>query len=123
MNQKNLVTLFTAIGIIGTLFGTAYALFGLDILPVSGDVLVPWGNGVYGSTLIGFSILILFAGRHAFKRGDRELMKALLYGTWTWLIIEALFSLYYGVWFNVGVDVLLMALVGYPLIQEIRKVQ
>ncbi len=112
MKQKNSVTLFTAIGIIGALFGIAYAFFGLGILPVSGEVLVPCGNGVYGSTLIGFSVLILFAGRHAFKQGDTKLMRALLYGTWTWLVIEALFSLFYGVFFNFGVDILLMTLFG-----------
>ncbi|MDP2730191.1 MAG: hypothetical protein Q8O55_06900 [Dehalococcoidales bacterium] len=121
MNQKSFITLFTAVGVIGALFGSAYAFFGLGILPVSGDVLISWGNGVYGSTLIGFSILILFTGRHAFKQGDTKLMKALLYGTWAWLIIEASFSLFYGVFFNFGVDILLMALFGYPLIRGIRN--
>jgi hypothetical protein len=59
MNQK-FVTLFTAAGIIGVLFGTAYAFWGLGILPVSAEVLVPWGNGLYGATLLGFSVTILF---------------------------------------------------------------
>ena len=34
MNQKKVVILFTAVGIIGSLFGIAYAFFGLGILPV-----------------------------------------------------------------------------------------
>ena len=123
MNQKNFVIWFSILGIIGTLFGIVYAFVGLGILPVQRDVLIPWGNGVYGATLIGFSVTIFFAGRHAFSKNDPGLMKALLFGTFAWLITEALFSLYYGVYFNVGVDVILMLFFGFPLIKMIRLLQ
>ena len=119
MNQKDFVIWFSLLGIIGTLFGIVYAFFGLAILPVSRDVLLPWGNGVYGATLIGFSVTIFFAGRHAFRKNDSNLIKALLFGIFSWLIVEALFSLYYGVYFNFGVDVTLMIFFGFPLIKMI----
>lgn len=48
MSQKSLVTLFTALGVIGSLFSVVYLFFGLAILPVSEDVLVLWGNSVLG---------------------------------------------------------------------------
>jgi demethylmenaquinone methyltransferase/2-methoxy-6-polyprenyl-1,4-benzoquinol methylase len=78
---------------------------------------VPWGNGVYGATLIGFSVTLFFAGRLALQKKDIELMKALFRGVIAWLLVEAIFSLAYRVWFNVGVDIALMILFGYPLVK------
>ena len=126
MGQKHLILYFSVIGAIGTLFGIFYAFFGLGGFPaykalIPTEVLVPWSNGLYGSTFIGFSVLLFFVGRHAFQNNDKGLMKALLYGIFAWLIIEALFSFYYKVYFNVGVDVALMALTGLPLIKGIQR--
>jgi len=45
----------------------------------------------------------------------------LLYGLTVWLVVEALFSAYLGVWFNVGVDIGVLALFSVPLIKSIRK--
>lgn len=107
---------FSVISVIGMAWGVLFSFFGLAILPVSPDVLAPWGNGVYGATLVGFSATLFFAGRHAFRTNDAALMKALFYGVGTWLVIEALFSLYYGVWFNVAVDAGIMFLFGITLL-------
>jgi hypothetical protein len=123
MNQKALVNWFSFLGIVGALLGIVYAFLGLGILPVSREVLVPWGNGVYGATFIGFSVTIFFAGRHAFRKNDVGLMKALLFGTFAWLITEALFSVYYRVFFNVAVDIGLMLFFGFPLIKMIKVLQ
>lgn len=121
MSQKAYITWFSVLGVIGTLFGIVYAFFGLGILPVSREVLIPWGNGVYGATLIGFMVTVFFAGRHAFRKNDVGLMKALLFGIFAWLITEALFSLYYGVYFNFAVDACLTLFFGFPLIRMIRR--
>ncbi|MDQ3099601.1 MAG: hypothetical protein M3Q44_07705 [bacterium] len=126
MNNKTYITWISIVGIIGILFGIFYAFFGLSGFPaykalISKDVILPWSNGLYGSTFIGFSVLLLFVGRIAFKKNDTELMKALLYGIYAWLIVEAAFSVYYSVYFNVGVDVLLAVVLGYPLIKGIQS--
>lgn len=120
MDAKQFRRWFSIVSVIGMLWGVLFAFFGLAILPVPPGVVVPWGNGVYGATLIGLSATLFFVGRHAFRKQDAELMKALLYGISTWLIIEALFSLYYHVWFNVGVDVGILALLGFPLVRSMR---
>jgi len=122
MSQKALTVWFSSVSIVGILFGLLYSFYGLAILPVPRSVLVPWGNGVYGATLMGFSVTLFFAGRHAFRKGDSDLMRALLYGVFAWLVIETLFSLYFGVFFNAGVDIALTALFGFPLIRGIRKI-
>ncbi len=128
MKQKSLENWISIAGIIGVLFGIFYAFFGLSGFPAYGmlipkDVITPWSNGLYGSTFIGFSVLLLFVGRHAFENNDTKLMKVLLYGIFSWLIVEAAFSLYYSVFFNVGVDIVLALFLGFPLIKGIRSSQ
>ena len=63
---------------------------------------------------------LFLTGRIAFRRNDPELMRALLYGIILWLLVEGLFSAYLGVWFNVGVDIAVLALFSYPLVRALR---
>jgi hypothetical protein len=125
MSQNNSKIWFSIAGVVGILFGIFYGLFGLVSFPaynvlVPKEVIIPWSNGLYGSTFIGFSVLLFFVGRHAFKNNDQDLMKALLYGIYAWLIVEALFSLYYGVYFNIAVDIALAVFFGFPLVKGIQ---
>jgi hypothetical protein len=126
MKQKSLTTWISLAGIIGIAFGIFYAFFGLEGFPpyrelIPNEVFPWWSNGLYGSTFIGFSVLLFFVGRHAFQKNDKELMKVLLYGIYSWLIVEAAFSLYYAVYFNVAVDLSLAVFLGYPLIKGIQS--
>src|SRR3989344_3199597 len=103
MSKQSSVTWISLVGIIGVLFGIFYAFFGLESLSVyqrfvPDTVYGHWSNGLYGSTFIGFSVLIFFVGRYAFQNNNKILMKALLYGIMSWLIVEAFFSFYYGVY-------------------------
>jgi hypothetical protein len=54
-------------------------------------------------------------------RNDAALLRALLAGLAVWLIVEALFSAYLHVWFNVGVDVAVLALFSFPLLRALRS--
>jgi hypothetical protein len=126
MNQKILIIWISTIGIIGILFGIFYAFFGLSGFPaynylIPKDVISLWSNGLYGSIFIGFSVLLFFVGRHAFQKNDKVLMKHLLYGIFAWLAVEAAFSIYYSVIFNVGVDIFLALFLGFPLIKGIQS--
>ncbi len=125
MNQRTLTLWISIVGIIGILFGAFYAIYGLEGFPaysrlIANNVFNQWSNGLYGAVFIGFSVLLYSVGRYAFTKKDTHLMKILLYGVGSWLLVEALFSLYYGVYFNVGVDALLIAFLGYPLLRGIR---
>jgi hypothetical protein len=103
------------------LFGILYAFWGLGILPVHRDILIQWESALYGAIMMGWGTTLFFVGRLAFQKNDLDLMKALLYGITVWLVVEALFSAYLGVWFNVGVDIVVLALFSIPLITSIRK--
>ena len=126
MNSQHLIYWISLAGIIGVLFGIFYAFFGLESLPVyqefvPGAVYESWSNGLYGATFIGFSVLLFFVGRYAFQQNDATLMKALLYGIFSWLIVEALFSWYYGIYINVAVDVALAVFLGLPFLIGLRR--
>ncbi|MGE5172651.1 MAG: hypothetical protein ACM3MD_02365 [Betaproteobacteria bacterium] len=112
---------FSTVSIILILAGIVFAFLGLGILPVHRDVLLQWESAIYGALMMGWGTTLFFAGRLAFQRNDPDLMKTLLYGLTVWLVVEAFFSAYIGVWFNVGVDVAVLALFSIPLITSIRK--
>ena len=121
MKSNRMVVWFSTVSIILVLFGVLFAFLGLGILPVDRDVLLQWESALYGAIMMGWGITLFFVGRLALQRNDSELMKALLYGLTVWLAIEALFSAYLGVWFNVGVDIGVLVLFSIPLIASLRK--
>ena len=121
MNSKLLMTWFSVVSVLLVLVGAFFAFFGLGVLPVNKDVLLQWESAIYGAIMIGWGATLLLAGQLAFRRNDTELMKLLLVGLAAWLIVEALFSLYVGVFFNVGVDIGVLALFSFPLIKTIRE--
>lgn len=121
MKPYRSIAWFSIVSIILVLFGILYALWGLGVLPVQKDVLLQWESALYGAIMMGWGTTLFFVGRLAFQRNDTDLMKTLLYGLTVWLVVEAVFSAYLGVWFNVGVDIGVLALFSIPLITSIRK--
>ena len=123
MKPKFIMTWFSLISVILILWGITFAFFGLDILPViNKSVLLPWESALYGAIMIGWGITLFLIGKIAFRRKDTELMKVMMYGLISWLVIEGLFSAYLGVWFNVGVDIVVLALFICPLVLSINSI-
>jgi hypothetical protein len=121
MKPRQMIFWFSTVSIILILFGILYAFWGLGILPVQRAVLLQWESALYGAIMMGWGTTLFFVGRLAFQRNDPALMKALSYGLTVWLVVEGLFSAYLGLWFNVGVDIGVLALFSLPLIISIRK--
>jgi hypothetical protein len=48
-------------------------------------------------------------------------VSAILVIVGVWLAVEAAFSIYFRVWFNVGVDIAVLALFSIPLLKAIRS--
>ena len=114
----NLSAWFLIVSIILVLFGILYVFFGLKVLPVQREVLLPWESALYGAVMMGWGVTLLLAGKIAFRRDDHELKRALLAGLVTWLVVEAAASAWFGVWFNVGVDAMVLILFAVPLLRH-----
>jgi hypothetical protein len=120
MNSKSSIAWFCAISAILVLAGIVFAFFGLGILPVNRNVLLSWESAIYGAIMMGWGTTLFLVGRIALRRNDVELMVAILCGLAVWLTVEALFSAYFGVFFNIGVDIAVLALFSAPLLRAIR---
>jgi len=70
--------------------------------------------------MMGWGTTIFVVGRTALRRNDFEPTKPILLGIAVWLVVEALISARFGVWFNVGVDAGILVLFAVPLIARKR---
>jgi hypothetical protein len=114
---------FRIVTVVSILFGLLYIFFGLRIfsekLPlIPPNVLLPWESALYGAIMVGWGVTLLFVGRVAFRRGDAELKRALFAGLTAWLALEAAASIWFGVWFNFGVDIAVLVLFSVPLLRS-----
>jgi hypothetical protein len=121
MNSKLLVTWFTVVSALLVLAGVFFAFFGFGVLHVSKDVLPHFASAIYGALMIGWGTALLMVGRLAIRRNDAELLTSLLVGLVVWLLVDSLFSLYYGAFSNVGVNAAMLTLFSFPLIKAIRE--
>ena len=121
MSSKLLMTWFSVVSALLVLAGVCFAFFGLGVLRVSNDVRAQFEGAIYGALMIGWGAILLLAGRLAIRRGDAELLTILLVGLAVWLIVDSSFSLYYGAFSNVGVNMAMLALFSFPLIKAIRE--
>jgi hypothetical protein len=120
MTSTRLVSWFGTVSVILVFLGMVFAFFGLGILPVERNVLLPWVSALYGAIMMGWGTTLFFLGRVALRRQDASLIQPLLLGIVVWLAVEAVFSARYGVWFNVGVDAGVLALFTVPLVVTMR---
>lgn len=123
MSSKQLLIWFGSVSAILVIAGVVFAFFGLKILPVDQETFLPWQSSLYGAIMMGWGTTLLCIGRIAFRRNDAELMMALVYGLIVWLIVEAVFSIHFRVWFNVGVDIAVLALFSTPLLMTIAQIK
>ena len=121
--QENVQILwFSIISIILIIVGLIFSVFGLYILPVvNQNVLLQWTSSIYGAGPVGRGISHLFIGRYAIQNKNFDLLRFILYGLFAWLFLEAVFSLYYEVYFNVGVDIVVFLLFVIPLLFHFKK--
>jgi len=123
MNKQQSALWFRVITVILIGFALLYIFFGLKIFSdkialIPHDVLLPWESALYGAIMLGWGVTLLLLGRIAFKRDDKELKRVLLTGLAVWLLVEAVASAWFGVWFNVGVDIVVLLLFAVPLLRR-----
>ncbi len=118
MNKQKNALWFRVVSIILILFGVLYTFVGLRVFArlMPPDVLLQWESSLYGAIMIGWGLTLLLVGRVAFAQQSNELKQALFVGVAVWLAVEAGASAWLGVWFNVGVDLGVLALFAVPLL-------
>jgi hypothetical protein len=124
VSLKTMKVWFSLVSCILILVGLIFSTFGFGFFPqniLPNNIVLPWVSSIYGAVLIGWGMTLLLIGRLAFFRKDYELMRIMLLGIATWLIIEAIYSAFLGVLFNVGVDFAVLILLGTPLVISIRR--
>ena len=62
MTPKLTMKFFSVIAVILVLAGIVFGVFGLGILPVKKDVLLPWESAIYGAIMIGWGTTLLLVG-------------------------------------------------------------
>lgn len=123
MNQQQIALWFRVVTTVLILFGLIFVFFGLRIFSdsvalIPHNVLLPWESALYGAIMLGWGVTLLLVGRVAFNRHDYQLKQALFAGLVVWLAVEAAASAWFGVWFNVGVDIVVLFLFGIPLLSK-----
>ena len=118
MTDRILSIWFSVVATIMAVFGLFFTFFGFTLFPESilpKASILPWVSSIYGAVMIGWGVTLFLVGRMAFGRKDKPLLRILAVGLGIWLSIEAVSSAVFGVYFNVGVDIAVLALFCIPI--------
>jgi hypothetical protein len=80
-----------------------------------------WAYGVWGATMVGWGIVLMFIARGPFKRKELWSWQAFLVGLLAWFIIDTAFSALYDVTINVIVNVSVLLLALLPLLATYKE--
>lgn len=92
----------------------------VGILPAGS--LAAWVSAIYGSMMAGLGVIVFGAARLAVQKQEPAILRLLWQGIAVWLLLEAAFSFYLRVWFNVGVAIALLAFFSWVLSRSIRRI-
>jgi hypothetical protein len=97
------------------LAGLGFVFIDPSIYPVDSSVVPKLVQGVLGTTMMGWGATILLVARYAFTNEKPELLRLLLYGFLVWAPADMVISVYYQAWFNIALNLVILALAGIPL--------
>jgi hypothetical protein len=127
VKQANPAFWLTILAVILGLWGIYFSIWGFEIFVSFGILpannLLAWVSAIYGSMMIGLGVVVFGVGRIAIRNKDIETLKALWLCLAVWLLLEAVFSVYLQVWFNVAVDFAVLGLFSLVLLRFSRQIQ
>lgn len=74
-----------------------------------------WVYGVWGATIAGWGVAVVFVASQAFARREAWAWHAIALGTAFWFVLDTGISLAHGVVVNAAFNVVVVALVAVPL--------
>ena len=79
-----------------------------------------WAYGMLGATMAGWGLTLAFIVNGPFGKKEKWSRDAIAAGVILWFVVDTIMSVYTGAYFNVGVNVLVLALAGLPLVMTIK---
>lgn len=86
-----------------------------DMTPAA-ESFFHWTFGVWGSTLAGWAVALIFLARYPFKRKEKWAWNAIVVGIAVWFPTDTFVSAYFRVHFNVILNLVILVLVILPLV-------
>lgn len=80
-----------------------------------------WAYGMLGATMAGWGLTLVFVVNNSFRKKEKWSRDAIAAGVILWFIVDTFMSVYTGAYFNVGVNVLVLALAGLPLLMTLKE--
>jgi hypothetical protein len=97
------------------------AFFGGN-LPAGGTTaFFGWAFAVWGSTIVGWGLTLLFIARYPFARAERWAWWAIVASVALWYPIDTFASLAFGIPFNAALNTGFLVAVGVPLVATWRQ--
>src|SRR5574341_1004419 len=122
------------VGIVIAVFGIAMALFsgtplfdlfnrqidpgfwGMNAVSDVAKQFQQWIYGVWGATIAGWGIFVVYIARYPFKSKERWSSNCLVFGVLIWFVLDTSLSVIYKVYFNVAFNTVLLILAMLPIV-------
>lgn len=128
--QRWLVIVGILISVFGTLMaflsGTPlFALFNRQIDPAfwnakaaedSAKEFQQWIYGVWGATIAGWGIFVVFIAHYPFRNREQWAWNCLVVGMLVWFVLDTSVSIFHKVYFNAAFNTVLLILVMLPIV-------
>lgn len=82
----------------------------------AGSAFQGWVYGAWGATVAGWGLTLAFLAAVPFKRRETWARNCLALGLGLWFVVDTFFSLYYGVWINALLNLVLLVAAGLPVL-------
>ncbi len=96
------------------------AFWGANPVSDSAREFRQWVYGVWGATIAGWGMFVLFIAHYPFKRQEPWAWNCLVYGLVLWFVLDTALSISYRVWFNVIFNIVLLVLALLPVLSTRR---
>ena len=123
MNEKGFLKTWFNIVSIAIIFAGIFMAFFLDpaTLPIEQTVVAKMILGLLGATMMGWGATVFLVARFAFANRAPGLLKAILIGLIIWFIPDSAISVYFGAYFNVIINIVILIAASVPLIIGLKR--
>ena len=90
--------------------------WGVSALPGNTERFQAWIYGVLGATISGWGIFVTFISHFAFKAKEKWAWNCIFLGFGLWFIADSAMSIYYGIEFNIIINLAFFIPVLLPLL-------